>query len=127
MPSSTSYWCPLCLLSRTQWQVSADATGEERTAEFQQNTYKAVLNDTTNRMTPAEKKRVATEMHYASLTPQNFVPPLLHLEIGMVNQGWDDFEKWIDNVVEVIPQSEKDARKKLAEANELRERLALPY
>jgi hypothetical protein len=75
-------------------------------------------------MTPAEKKGVATEMHCASLTPQNFVPPLLHLEIGMVNQGWDDFEKWIDNVVEVIPQSEKDARKKLAEANELRERAA---
>jgi hypothetical protein len=124
MPSSTSYWCPWCLLSRIQWQVSADATGEERTAEFQQNTYKAVLNDTTNRMTPAEKNGVVTEMHYASLTPQNFVPPLLHLEIGMVNQAWDDFEKWIDDVVEVIPQCEKDARKKLAEAFELRERAA---
>jgi hypothetical protein len=63
-------------------------------------------------MTPAEKKGVATEMHCASLTPQNFVPPLLHLEIGMVNQGWDDFEKWIDNVVEVIPQRAASEKKR---------------
>jgi hypothetical protein len=29
---------------------------------------------------------VSTEMHYPCLTPQNFVPTLLHLENGMVHQ-----------------------------------------
>lgn len=54
-------------------------------------------------------------MHYKSLTPQNFVPPMLHLEIGMVNLVWDTFELWIDNVAELIPPLEQDTRKKLIE------------
>jgi hypothetical protein len=32
-----------------------------------------------------------------------FVPSLLHLEIGMVQQMWDDVEKWINEYVEIIP------------------------
>lgn len=52
-------------------------------------------------------------MHYKSLTPKNFVPPLLHLEIGMVNLVWDSFENWIDNVAEMVPPLEQDARRKL--------------
>jgi hypothetical protein len=35
MPSSISYCCPWCLLSRNEWKESAEATGEERTSEFQ--------------------------------------------------------------------------------------------
>jgi hypothetical protein len=45
MPTSTSYWCPFCLLSRPEWQQSADATGDERTAEFHKNTYTAIMKD----------------------------------------------------------------------------------
>jgi hypothetical protein len=26
------------------------------------------------------------------LTPENVVPPLLHLELGMVNQAWEKFQ-----------------------------------
>ena len=57
-------------------------------------------------------------MHYTSLTPQDFVPPLLHMEIGMVNQVWDHLEQWIDNVVEMVPPHEQEARKKLKEVAE---------
>jgi hypothetical protein len=39
------------------------------------------------------------------------VPPLLHMEIGMVNHAWDDFEQWIDDAVEMVPPHEQDARK----------------
>jgi hypothetical protein len=42
-------------------------------------------------------------MQYQCLTPQNFVPPLLHLEIGMVNQMWDNLVEWIDEEVEINP------------------------
>jgi hypothetical protein len=45
-------------------------------------------------------------------------PPLLHLEIGMVNQAWEVFEGWVDNVVEVIPPIERDARKEVQDATE---------
>lgn len=40
-------------------------------------------------------------MHYKSLTPLNFAPPLLYMEIGMGNQAWEHFEEWIDYIVEV--------------------------
>jgi hypothetical protein len=48
------------------------------------------------------------------LGPQNVAAPLLHLEllhlkIGMVNQAWERFEDWVDNVVKVVPPSEMDA------------------
>jgi hypothetical protein len=54
-------------------------------------------------------------MHYKSLTPKNFVPPLLHLEIGMVSLVWDSFENWIDNIAKMVPPLEQDARRKLRE------------
>jgi len=57
-------------------------------------------------------------MHYKSLTPDNFVPPLLHMEMGMVNQVWEDFENWIDDKVELIPIEEKLVRTTLDESRE---------
>ncbi len=118
MPASTSYWCPFCLLSRPEWQQSADVDGDERTVEFQEATYEAILKDSLKKMVPMDKKGVSSQMHYKCLTPQDFVPPLLHLKIGMVNQGWDGLEQWMDDNVEIIPLHEKDARKKLKDAIE---------
>ncbi len=56
MPKSSSYWCPWCLLSRVEWQQSAENNGEKRTIEFLQQTYNAVRNDVQKRMQPTEKK-----------------------------------------------------------------------
>jgi len=113
MPNSSSYWCPWCLLSRPQWQTppSDETPPEERTAKFLQDTYDAILKDEQKRLKPVDKKGVSCAMHYKSLTPQDFAPPLLHMEIGMVNHAWDNFEQWIDDDVEMIPQHEKDSRK----------------
>ena len=61
-------------------------------------------------------------MHYQCLMPQNFVPPLLHLEFRMVNQVWDEVEWWTDEHVEIIPSEEKEARKGLKSAIENRDR-----
>ncbi len=49
-------------------------------------------------------------MHYKPLGPDNFVPPLLHMEMGLVNQVWEDFENWVDGNIEMIPVDEKAAR-----------------
>ena len=82
MPNSSSYWCPWCLLSRVEWQQSADNMGEKRTAQFLNDTYSAIQQDTAKRMQPNERKGVSCAMHYKSLTPDNFVPPLLHMKWG---------------------------------------------
>ena len=118
MPNSSSYWCPWCLLSRVGWQQSADNTGQKRTAQFLNDTYSAIQQDTAKRMQPNERKGVSCAMHYKSLTPDNFVPPLLHMEMGMVNQVWEDFENWIDDKVELIPIEEKLVRTTLDESRE---------
>jgi len=47
-------------LSRNQQKESADVTGEERTSEFQNKTYLAILNDIEKKMTPSDRKGVTT-------------------------------------------------------------------
>jgi hypothetical protein len=56
-----------------------------------------------------DKKGVSTEMHYKNLGPEHIVPPLLHMEMGLVNTTWEDFEQWVDDTVEIVPPYEKDA------------------
>jgi hypothetical protein len=118
MPKSSSYWCPWCLLSRVEWQQSADNEGEKRTAEFLHETYEAVRQDTAKRMQPTEWKGVTCSLHYKTLGPDDFVPPLLHMEMGLVNQVWDDVETWIDDEVERIPVDENTAQKSVFDAKE---------
>jgi len=118
MPKSSSYWCPWCLLSRIEWQQSAESCGEKRTIQFLTETYDKVKQDTQKRMQPTEKKGVATAMHYKALGPDHFIPPLLHMEMGLVNQVWEDFEGWVDDVVEQIPLDEKAAREAVVEAKD---------
>ncbi len=55
-------------------------------------------------------------MHYQCLTPQHFVLPFLHIEIGMENQVWEDLEEWNKDTVEIISSHEKNLRKKLKDA-----------
>jgi hypothetical protein len=100
MPNSCSYWCPFCLLSRPEWQESALNTGEKRTAEFLEDIYERIKKDHQKKLKAMDKKGVSCAQHYKCLTPEDLVPPLLHMEIGMVNQVWDDFQTWIDNDVE---------------------------
>jgi hypothetical protein len=69
-------------------------------------------------MQPTERKGVTCNLHYKTLTPDNFVPPLLHMEMGLVNQDWDDVGTWIDDEVERIPIDEKTARKSVLDAKE---------
>ena len=113
--------CQHPLATGVHFACSAENIGAEHTVEFQTTTYTAVLSDIEKKMTPADKKGVSTEMHFQCLTSQNFVPPLLHLEIGMVNQMWDNLVEWIDEEVEINPLQEKEARTKLKSALEERD------
>jgi hypothetical protein len=45
-------------------------------------------------------------MYYKSIGPENFVPRLLHMEMGLVNQIWYVFEDWIDNFIEILTPHE---------------------
>ncbi len=117
MPNSSSYWCPWCLLSHPEWNRDpATFVTEDRTLKFLSDTVEAIKNDSEKKMKPMDRKGVVTNRHYSCLGPKHFVPPLLHLEIGMVNQCWESFEQWVDDIVEIVPPSEKEARKELTDA-----------
>jgi hypothetical protein len=114
MPNSSSYWCPWCLVSHKEWQGQPETYNtEKRTCEFLNDTYAAIKNDCNKRLKPTDKKGVSKEMHYKSIVPEKFLPPLLHMEMGLVNQIWYAFEDWIDKFVEIIPPHEKEARREL--------------
>jgi hypothetical protein len=69
----------------------------------------AVKNDTEKKLKPTDQG----DRHDEYLGPQHFVAPLLHLEIGIINQLWEAFDEWVGGVVEITPPTEKDARKKV--------------
>ncbi len=121
--NSSSYWCPRCLLSYADWNWSPETFNvEERTFELLTEVSLAVKNDSERKLKPVYWKGVTCEKHYKCLGPKTFVPPLLHLEIGMVNQALDTFEDWMDDAVEIIPSHEKEARREVLDT---KERLAI--
>jgi hypothetical protein len=87
-------------LSRVTRKQSEVNEGEKRTAEFLHETYEAIRQDMAKRMQPAERKGVTGNLHYKTLMSVNFIPPLLHMEMGLVNKVWDDIETWTDDEVE---------------------------
>lgn len=72
---------------------------------------KAVQKDFEKKLESMNQKGVSCKRHYSCLGPQNFVPLLLHLEKGMVNQDCESFEEWVDDAVEIVPPIERDAQK----------------
>jgi hypothetical protein len=52
-------------------------------------------------------KSVTTAMHYKTLGPDYFVLPILHMEMGLVNHVWEEFETWVDGNIKMIPIDEK--------------------
>jgi len=58
MHSSSSYWCPWCLLSRPEWQTTPSEAPQERTATFLNEMYQAILNDDAKRFKAIDKKGV---------------------------------------------------------------------
>jgi hypothetical protein len=119
MPNSSSYWCPWCLLSHSEWNKDPDTfIPEEHTLQFLLEMSEAVQKDFKKQLKPMDRKRVSCERHYQYLGPQNFVLPLLHLDIGMVNQAWESIQEWVDDVLEIVPPIERDARKQVQDAKE---------
>ncbi len=65
MPNSTSYWCPWCLLSHSEWNKAPEAfIPEARTLDFLSEMYLAVKNDADKKLKPTDQKGVLCERHY---------------------------------------------------------------
>ena len=60
-------------------------------------------------------------MHYKDISPQLFVCPPLHMEIGLVNKVWDELCLWVDQECELLSDEEIEARQMAALANQMYE------
>jgi hypothetical protein len=69
-----------------------------------------------NKLQASDNRGNLMAVHYKSLTPSHFVPPLLHIMIGMVNQAWEYFQKWTDDYVEKLMGMKKMARDSVGKA-----------
>jgi len=78
MPSSSSYWCPWCLLSRPEWQTPPSEPPHECTATFLHDTYQAILQDEQNRLKATEKRgfHVACTINHS---PHKTLSPLCYI------------------------------------------------
>ena len=115
MHKMSHWWCPWSLLlNHPQWQLlGADKKGEKCNHQMILDTYDKLIK---NPKLPVNEWQQLS--HYPSILPQMFVPPPLHLEIGLVNDVWSDLMKLIELNAEDLPETELNAQNNLAEAEQ---------
>jgi hypothetical protein len=57
-------------------------------------------------------------MHCNGICPENFIPQILHMEMGMINQALDQFTKWVNDVFKVFPLHENEAQRYFTDTKE---------
>jgi hypothetical protein len=64
---------------------------------------------------------VKDKMHYKEISPQLFVCPPLHIEIGLVNKIWEELCLWVDQECELLSEEEIEAWQMAVLANQIYE------
>ncbi len=62
---------------------------------------------------PKEKKGIVTVPIFDFVEPKNYIFPLLHFEIGAVNNVLDNFRSFVEEQVEMLSEQEKTARNRV--------------
>jgi hypothetical protein len=113
---SSGYWCHLCQLSWAQWNKCANEDATKWTIDK----FKKALH--TKIETKADSiMGVKEEMHCKGISPQLFVCPPLHMEIGLVNKVWEELCLWVDQECELLSEGEIEVRQMAALANQMYE------
>jgi hypothetical protein len=115
--SSSGYWCHLCQLCWAQWNDCANAA--EGATKWTIDELKEVLIRVEMETKVDSIMGVKEEMHYKEISPQLFVCPPLHMEIGLVNKLWEEFVLWVDQECELLEDEEIEARQMAALANQM--------
>ncbi len=67
--------------------------------------------------TPKEKKGIVSTPLVPFIQPQDYIFPLLHFEIGAVNNVLDSLQNFVEDQVEIISDMEKVARNQVITAD----------
>ncbi len=108
----SSYWCMWCNLHPQEWSKSGKNipavpwTIQSLKAHFD----KVVLE---NLKEPRDISRVVMYPVWDFIEPSHYVVPILHIEIGLVNNVMDNFYDWVEDHVEAATPEEKMCRNKM--------------
>ena len=112
---SSGSWCWACRLSHKQWQLPVEKR-ENINAEDKEPWTIDTLCDHATQITggdqtrtrkpqPNIKRGVSHTPPIDALDINMYVPPPLHLQLGLVNHAWNKgFKLWVDNRVEDVPE-----------------------
>ena len=99
-------WCYLCLLARRGFQ---DLLSPGRAWSWSElNKLAAEVNQP--HFKGDSKMGVKASPLWSFIPLKNFLPPLLHILIGIWNDIWDKFRELVSEVIEYIPRDEADLR-----------------
>jgi hypothetical protein len=116
--NSSGYWCHLYQLS---WAQSNECANEEARTKWTIDEFKKALH--TKIKTKADSiMGVKEEMHCKEISPQLFVCPPLHMEIGLVKKVWEELCLWVDQERELLSEVDIEGRQMAALANQMYEK-----
>ena len=104
---SSGHHCPQCNLTVSTWSAFNHSKGNQWTC--------AALHEAVQEFEAQGSKKavngVIESMHYPNIEPEDFIVPILHTEMGMVNKCGAHLKDWMDEYVEQVTEEELNARK----------------
>ena len=111
-------WCTWCDLRPAEWIINDHPVGVSWTLEKMKQV-RDDIGDGELRNTAKTKKGCVNEPLIDCVEPISYIPPILHIMLGLGNKVLDDFFKWVDAMVENIPVTERNLRNVFTNANSL--------
>ena len=101
----------MCFLSKKNWEVEGHEKGRFRTSKD--------ISDIVNNLSPnSSEKGIVMMPLLTCIEPQRYVPPLLHILLGIVNQILKQLFLYLDVVLEKFPDDLKELKRLDIEAED---------
>ena len=122
-PNTSSYWCTWCSMKKTAFgqKVHGQLWTLERLKDTKQ------LFD--NRTAKSKKNRdgVSTSPLIDAVEPIDYIFPVLHEQIGLVNKSLKHMNDWAEKYVEKLPEGHVETRDELLDSEKARSEIIRDY
>jgi hypothetical protein len=108
----SSFWCMWCSKHPSEWSNSHPTSPEQlwTIQGLKAHKDKILLQKLKD---PKDISGVVTYPVWDFIEPSHYIIPILHVEIGLVNNALDNFYNWVEDYIEVASPEEKLCRNKL--------------
>ena len=107
---TSSNWCNWCKLPHKEWQKRDYTMKGELWKKDEFTEHSNFIFNGNLSLEPCRRLGITGEVQYKSVSPEHYVPPHLHITMGMINEPMNWLGSFIDEVIEPIEEDEKQAR-----------------